>query len=58
VHVGLDPLITTWSQSYVEDYLPEHVVRLVEMIRSHVPTAIKWLRSNAAEVWSVCVYRV
>ena len=50
VHVGLDPLITTWSQGHVEDLLPEQVPRLLEMIRSHVPKVVKWIRANASEV--------
>jgi dynein heavy chain len=50
VHVGLAPLITTWSQGYVADYLPEMVPRLVEMISEHVPRMLKWMRANTTEV--------
>ena len=50
VHVGLDPLITTWSQGHVEDLVPEQLPRLLEMIRSHVPKVLKWLRGNTSEV--------
>ena len=50
VHVGINAIIDTWSQGYVEDLLPEQVSRLVDMIKEHVPHTLKWIRANTNEV--------
>jgi len=50
VHVGVLPLVHTWGAGEIEDLLPEHKPRVMEMVLKHVPETLRFLRANCGEV--------